>query len=81
MRHLWADPVRPDHHVTYRGCMRCGMLKVSRHEGALHWCEYYRMPDEARVLSVGVPPCSGAHESYDDLRGYISVMRERVDAD
>jgi hypothetical protein len=61
VRHAWGEPVRSDHHTTYRGCMRpgCGMCKVSRHEGRENWTEWYRMPDLSRVImSDGrSPPC------------------------
>jgi len=61
VRHAWGPPIRPDHHTTYRGCMRpgCGLCKVSRHEDRENWAEYLRMPDEAMVVMSGgaVPPC------------------------
>lgn len=60
MKHRWADPVRPDHHTTYRACTRCGMVRISRHEGAEHWCEFERA-DGARVHFGGAtPPCEPA---------------------
>ena len=60
-RHRWAEPVRPDHHVTHRGCTRCGMCMTTRHEGPEHWAEFYRMPDGSRVFFGGaVPPCEPA---------------------
>jgi ferredoxin-like protein FixX len=59
MKHLWAEPVRYLH-VTYRGCMRCGMTRITRHEGVLHWVEFEAGRDGAKfVMENGcTPPCT-----------------------
>jgi hypothetical protein len=59
LTHRWGDPVRPDPHTTLRGCTRCGLCRVSRHENAEYWVEYER-PDGVRVGEDGIPPrCPG----------------------
>lgn len=46
MRHRWSVPDRPSELRTERVCARCGMRKITRHDGgpaAIPWTEFYRM--------------------------------------
>ena len=44
-RHQWDKPQRYPH-KTERVCLKCGLVKVTRHEAEgprdLHWMEYWR---------------------------------------
>jgi hypothetical protein len=94
MRHGWAAPVRPSADTTFRGCMRCGMCRVSRHEDRTDWIEFYEMPSETRVdaldpTSNAVPPCPGPTMTLEiskkitvvcDICGTFEVFDHPVDA-
>ncbi len=60
LRHARGEPVRFVH-KTERQCCRCGLVKVTRHEGDEHWVEFWRdeekvaQPHHGRVLT---PPCA-----------------------
>lgn len=56
-RHRWGEPVRFAH-KTERECARCGIVKVTRHEGGTHWLEFWRGLD--RVANP--PKCLGHAE-------------------
>lgn len=54
-RHRWTLQSRETHR-TERVCSRCGMLKVTRHDGPMPWTEFWfggAMDDGART-----PICS-----------------------
>lgn len=58
-RHRWSEPSRPNDLRTERTCYRCGMVKVTRHDGGdaeLPWHEFH---DPAGILleSRATPPC------------------------
>lgn len=61
-RHKWSEPSRPSALRTERICLRCGMIRVTRHDGgaqSLPWTEYY---DGDERLDAGpggkaTPPC------------------------
>jgi hypothetical protein len=53
-RHRWGPPDRRLHE-TVRTCLKCGLVKLSRHEGNLHWIEWYRV--EERVELMRTPAC------------------------
>lgn len=45
MRHSWGEPSRPSELRTERVCKKCGLLRVTRHDGgssAIPWTEFYR---------------------------------------
>ena len=56
-RHKWGDPFRTIER-TNRTCPKCGIIKVTRHDGdGLPWVEYYR--DDHRIITENnrTPPC------------------------
>lgn len=57
-RHQWGAPERYEH-KTERICLKCGMIKVTRHEAEgprdLHWQEFWRGLDQ--IACEGTPPC------------------------
>jgi len=53
-RHNWSEPVRFQH-KTERECVKCGMVKVTRHENDLCWVEFWRGLDQ--VNADRTPPC------------------------
>lgn len=57
-RHQWGQPNRFPH-KTERQCLKCGLIKVSRHEAEgprdTHWTEWWRGLDE--IASNNTPPC------------------------
>jgi len=56
--HRWGDRYADDPHNTFRTCVKCALVKVTRHEPGNfpeHWTEYER--DGARFQSATVPPC------------------------
>jgi hypothetical protein len=62
MRHRWAEPSR-ELHRTERRCVRCGILRVTRHDGDFPWTEFF----ENGVLVEGTrtPPCEGLTKAPD----------------
>ena len=57
-RHNWGAPSRPSETRTTRICKRCGMQKITRHDGgpcAIPWLEFVK--DGLLVGGVGTPPC------------------------
>lgn len=74
-RHHWSSTVsRPSIHETIRTCTRCGMLRVTRHEGARHWIEW-RDDDGKRIGSIDAgyaalaPKCEGEKRESDYKHG------------
>lgn len=62
MAHRWAAPEVIDHTQTIRRCVKCPMLKISRHEPdnwPQHWYEYDRCDGTGRFHSETVPECTG----------------------
>jgi hypothetical protein len=56
--HRWADAIRYDPHSTTRTCVRCGMLKITRHEPGNfppHWVEFER--DGFKIGGASTPVC------------------------
>lgn len=57
-RHQWGPKMRYLH-KSERVCLKCGIVKVSRHEvdgpRDLHWKEYWRGLDQ--IISHRTPPC------------------------
>jgi hypothetical protein len=57
-RHQWGKPQRYLH-KTERVCIKCGLVKVTRHEAEgprdLHWMEYWRGLDQ--IKSHTTPAC------------------------
>lgn len=44
MRHRWTQADRQSELRTVRTCFRCGLVRVTRHDGgpaAIPWTEYY----------------------------------------
>ena len=69
-RHRWSAPNRPSRFKTERECQRCGLIKVTRHEGVggpgeSYWTEWWR-PDAsgvpARIDSENMPACAPVSE-------------------
>lgn len=58
-RHKWSTPSRPSELETVRTCTRCGLLRVTRHEGALAWIEW-RTTEDKRIDSFRTPPCDAS---------------------
>lgn len=64
-RHRWSPPHRTENE-TSRACLRCGLIKVTRHEpGRFPWTEFHRdglriaqRPDELGKT----PPCEAEAE-------------------
>ena len=56
-RHRWSAPVRFAH-KTERTCLGCGLVKVTRHEPAACWTEWWLHLDRIKVGS-GVPVACG----------------------
>lgn len=60
-RHSWSEPSRPTRFKTERECSRCGLVKVTRHEGIpgapgeSHWTEWWRGFE--RIHTDNTPPC------------------------
>ncbi len=61
MTHRWNAPVRPDLNSTFRSCLKCGLIKVTRHEPdntPRHWIEFER--DGHKVTADKTPVCEAA---------------------
>ncbi len=55
-RHSWSEPFR-EPHATYRTCVHCELVRVTRHEpGELPWTEWERRGEPLQVAK-GTPPC------------------------
>jgi hypothetical protein len=59
-RHRWGGKKSPSRFKSEQRCIRCGMVRASRHEfeggRELHWKEFWR--DLERVDKAGeTPPC------------------------
>lgn len=55
-RHKWSAP-RRDVYLTFRDCVRCGLIKITHHEGHRPWISFER--DGRHVESAGTPACEG----------------------
>lgn len=55
MKHRWGDPERTERR-TERVCIRCDLMKVTRHEEII-WIEWQR--DGVQIASDRTPPCDG----------------------
>lgn len=57
-RHRWGEP-QYFPHKTERVCLKCGIVKVARHESEgprdLHWPEFWRGLDQ--IATDKTPPC------------------------
>jgi hypothetical protein len=66
-RHRWGEKaVVVPHHKSEQECVRCGMVRASRHEfeggRELHWKEFWR--DLERIDKAGeTPPCDARSEA------------------
>lgn len=64
-RHKWAAKIEVSPHKSERQCIRCEMVKVSRHESEggreIHWQEFWRDLDQVDC-SDGTPPCDARLE-------------------
>lgn len=60
-RHIWGEASRPTRFKTERECSRCGLVKVTRHEGMAgspgesHWTEWWRGLE--RIHAEQTPAC------------------------
>jgi hypothetical protein len=62
-RHSWSGPSRPSELRTERVCVRCGLLKVTRHDGgtsALPWVEFYEAISGLLIETERTPRCEPA---------------------
>ena len=55
-QHKWSEKSRPSEHETVRTCLVCGMVSVGRHEGIVHWAEFYDT-DGKRIMAIRTPEC------------------------
>lgn len=62
-RHSWGEPSRFPH-KTERQCIKCGLVKVTRHEvdglREVYWVEFWRGLD--LVKNDGTPACETVME-------------------
>lgn len=57
-RHRWGKPMRFQY-KTERECLRCGMVKVTRHQTYENvWNEFWRNGEE-KIEGKGTPVCTG----------------------
>lgn len=59
LRHSWGESVAMLY-KTESVCVRCGLIKVSRHEPYQHWTEWWRPTpagDVERVEAERTPAC------------------------
>lgn len=58
-RHKWGEKVRFGNYKSEAQCLRCELVKVSRHESEggreVHWKEYWR--DEELISRDEMPVC------------------------
>lgn len=63
-RHSWGEKVAFGNYKSETQCLRCGLVKVSRHETeagrGVHWKEYWR--DEELISRDDLPACDGRLE-------------------
>ena len=60
VRHRWSSPDRPDHYLTHRTCMRCGMVRTTHHEGERFPWVTFRDGEGRDLYYAGTPPCQGS---------------------
>ncbi|MCB1499734.1 MAG: hypothetical protein KDK07_08065 [Bauldia sp.] len=65
-RHRWGEAERPTRFKTERQCVKCGLVKVTRHEntggpGETHWTEFWRGLE--RIECEATPPCQPVEEA------------------
>jgi hypothetical protein len=53
MKHRYGDPYRETYRTT-RTCVKCGLQKITHHEGRLPWIDFWR---DATCLGAKTPPC------------------------
>jgi hypothetical protein len=65
-RHKWAKPDRFQF-KTERQCMRCELVRVTRHDNphGQPWIEYWR--DLERVHHASTPPCDARLEQTSEV--------------
>lgn len=60
-RHKWGEKVRFGNYKSEQQCLRCELVKVSRHESEggrdVHWKEYWR---DGEIVSRGDMPICDA---------------------
>jgi hypothetical protein len=59
--HSWSEKVAYEHHSD-RVCWNCELIKRTRHEGHLHWIEWWRgnvrvEPAKTQLGYAKTPPC------------------------
>ena len=55
-QHKWSDKTRHSQYETVRTCKVCGMVAVGRHEGIVHWTEWFDT-DGRRIMAIRTPEC------------------------
>lgn len=64
-RHRWGEKVRFGNYKSEQQCIRCELVKVSRHEHEggrdVHWKEYWR--DEELISRDALPICDARCEA------------------
>lgn len=56
-RHTWGEKVRFPPYKSEQECLKCDVVKVTRHEGFIHWVEFWK--DGERIQGSKTPVCVG----------------------
>jgi len=56
VKHSWGDPYRTPHR-TLRTCVRCGAVKISRHDGPQPQTEYVDRHGQHSETGQRAPKC------------------------
>lgn len=59
-KHKWSEPTRPTPNLTIRTCLKCSLIRITRHEivedGVTSWPEYFQESNPELRLTV-LPEC------------------------
>lgn len=58
MKHRWDKPIRPDLNTTRRACLKCPLIRITRHEDdntPRHWIEWER--EGRKIEATKTPVC------------------------
>lgn len=61
MKHKWDPNPARTQFLTTRVCTKCGLQKITHHEGPQTWIEWKR--DEATIPGTKTPPCEAVEGS------------------
>lgn len=62
MRHSWLYAYR-DQYRTFHVCARCGMTRITHHEGERFPWTTYHDRDGCEVHYAATPPCDGGEDA------------------